>query len=178
MTAAAVVALAVLAPTVPAATVTTTTVTTTAPLTTDATPIDFMAFDTNHDGVLSANEVGEKLFYLFDTDGNEVIDNVEFDQGRVYTLQKVKKTTTVAVDLNDDGIPDSVTSDADVALQNTHLARFNTNGDKLSAHEFIDKSFLALDVNDDKTIDLNEWKQAYAESVRPITAIQERYNPS
>jgi hypothetical protein len=40
--------------------------------------VDFSAFDLNHDGILSMPEVGEKLFYIFDLDGNEVIDNIEF----------------------------------------------------------------------------------------------------
>jgi hypothetical protein len=158
-----------------AASITKTTVVTTEPIA-NAVPIDFMAFDRNHDGVLSANEIGAQLFYIFDADGNEVIDNIEFDQARVYTVGKVKKETTFSLDLNDDGIPDQVSTDVDYALEQSHLARFNNGGAKLSAREFIGDSFLRLDVNDDKAIDLKEWKQAYAKSVRPETAIQERYN--
>jgi hypothetical protein len=178
MTASAVAALAVIAPHAPAATVTQTTVVTTAPITTDAIPVDFMAFDRNHDGILSSGEVGQTLFYIFDADGNEIIDNVEFDQARVYTMEKVKKEVTVKLDLNNDGIADRIEADTDTALQHTHLARFGSGAadTKLSAREFIDSSFLKLDINDDKAIDLKEWKQAYIESVRPETAIQERYN--
>jgi hypothetical protein len=178
MTASAVAALAMIAPHAPAATVTETTVVTTAPITTDAIPVDFMAFDRNHDGILSAGEIGQTLFYIFDADGNEIIDNVEFDQARIYTMEKVKKEVTVKLDLNDDGIADKVESDTDTALQHTRLARFGSGeaDTKLSAREFIGNSFLKLDINDDKAIDLGEWKQAYIESVRPETAIQERYN--
>lgn len=177
MTATAVAALIMLAPHANAATVTETTVVTTEPISKKAIPIDFMAFDRNHDGILSANEIGEQLFYIFDADGNEIIDNIEFDQARVYTMEQVNKTTTVAIDLNDDGFADQVSStDYNTVLQHTRLARFNNEGSKLSAREFIDESFLKLDINEDKAVDLKEWKQAYIESVRPTTAIQERYN--
>ena len=55
--------------------------------------VDFSAFDLNHDGVLSTAEVGEKLFYLFDQDGNHVIDNLEYKYHSVLTIIPMKQTT-------------------------------------------------------------------------------------
>ena len=42
--------------------------------------IKFSDFDLNNDGLYSKSEVGEKLFYSFDRDGNEVIDNIEWNE--------------------------------------------------------------------------------------------------
>src|SRR5262245_53334043 len=57
--------------------------------------VNFIAFDTNEDGIYTMKEVGEKLFYIFDTDGNEVIDNVEIDNKNVMTIIPMKKETVM-----------------------------------------------------------------------------------
>jgi hypothetical protein len=139
--------------------------------------VDFTDFDVNHNGVLTLAETGEGLFYLFDNDGNEVIDNIEFDTERVYTLPLVEKHTTVSFDFDDDGLPDMVQHDVNTYITASGLDRFNygPNG-KMSPREFVNRSFLSLDKDDSKVIELDEWRTAYTESLRPVTAEQERYN--
>jgi hypothetical protein len=136
---------------------------------------NFMAFDLNHDNVLSMQEVGEKLFYLFDADGNEVIDNIEFGQNRVMTIIPMEKESFTYVDLNDDGMAEAVSYDRDTFLTQSRLARFDNDMDGLSAQEFIGESFLRLDDDKSKAIELEEWKEEYIASVRPKAAEQERY---
>ncbi len=63
-------------------------------------------FDINKDGVLSTPEVGEKLFGMYDTDGNGMIDNNEYEKNIVVTVTPVEKTTTITYDFNGDGIID------------------------------------------------------------------------
>lgn len=48
--------------------------------------VNFASFDLNGDGILSMSEVGERLFYAFDMDGNEVIDNIEMNKKSVMTI--------------------------------------------------------------------------------------------
>ncbi|MGQ0528081.1 MAG: hypothetical protein ACT4OY_08670 [Alphaproteobacteria bacterium] len=136
---------------------------------------NFSAFDMNHDGVLSMAEVGEKLFYLFDADGNEIIDNIEFGQNRVMTIIPMEKESFTYVDLNHDGAAESITYDRDTFIQQSRLARFDNDHDGLSAKEFIGESFLRLDDDKSKAIELEEWKEEYVASVRPKAAEQERY---
>lgn len=139
--------------------------------------VEFMDFDANHDGILTLAETGDGLFYLFDGDGNEVIDNIEFDTERIYTLPVVERTTTVSFDFNDDGIPDRVDTSVDQYLALSGLERFNRGVDgKMSPREFVGRSFLGLDKDDSKVIELREWRTAYTESLRPLAAEQERYN--
>ena len=53
---------------------------------------------------------------------------------------------------------------------------FDENKNGLSAAEFIDANFNVLDIDDSKTIELDEWKSAYTEMTTPKNAQQERYN--
>ncbi len=138
--------------------------------------IDFMKFDANKDGILSRKEVGQELFYIFDTDGNEVIDNMEINNKNVYTFSPMKKETTVKVDFNDDGVADVNEYTIESFMDRSNLARFDKNDDGLSAVEFIGQSFLKLDDNNDKAVDIAEWQEAYTESLSPLAAEQERYN--
>src|SRR5690606_33257010 len=54
---------------------------------------NFSAFDLNGDNILSMSEVGQKLFYVFDTDGNEVLDNIEFNNKKIMTIIPMEKMT-------------------------------------------------------------------------------------
>ncbi len=78
-----------------------------------AIPVNFAYLDVNGDGILSRKEVGQKLFYLFDTDGNGVIDNIEITKNQVITLIPLEKTQLTMIDFDDDGKADvvDVTSD-------------------------------------------------------------------
>ncbi len=138
--------------------------------------IDFMKFDDNNNGILSMSEVGESLFYIFDTDGNEIIDNIEFNEENVYTLHPMKKETVLRVDLDGDGKVDMAEYSVQRFLQTSNLSKFDEEDDGLSAHDFIEQSFLEQDDNDNKAISLSEWKDAYTESVLPKNAQQSRYN--
>lgn len=138
--------------------------------------VNFSALDLNHDGTLSMSEVGQKLFYLFDTDGNEVIDNIEFKQRRVMTIIPMERNTLTLVDYDNDGQPEKSTYTYENFLEQSQLMRFDHNMDGLSPSEFIGQSFLKLDLNKSKVIELNEWKRAYTAMVHPKAADQERYN--
>ncbi|MEZ0262548.1 MAG: hypothetical protein ACAH80_16205, partial [Alphaproteobacteria bacterium] len=52
-----------------------------------ARTIDFIQFDMNNDKILSINEIGEMLFKLYDTDGNQVVDNIEYERRAVATAR-------------------------------------------------------------------------------------------
>lgn len=142
----------------------------------NADMIDFSAFDTNGDGVLTMVEVGAKLFYIFDRDGNEVIDNHEFNRNSVMTITPMKKETLTLVDEYGDGTVEHTTYTYDSFLQASKLMSFSRDYDGLSPREFIDSSFLVLDDNNDHAIDVEEWKESYLSLVMPATAEQERYN--
>ena len=123
--------------------------------------INFSAFDVNNDGLYAKSEVGTRLFYVFDRDGNEVIDNLEWDDESVYTITPMKKETYRFVDYDDDGYTDLTSYTYERFYEESGLIRFDENRDGLSASEFIDESFMSLDDNDNRMIDLDEWQEAY-----------------
>ncbi len=142
----------------------------------DVNSINFSEMDLNHDGILARAEVGEKLFYIFDTDGNMMVDNIEFTQKRVYTIIPVEKRTVVTTDFNDDGIADDATVSYESFIRESGLMRFDEGKDGLSPSDFIQQSFLSLDDDEDHMIGIDEWKEAYIASRAPLAAEQERYN--
>ena len=117
--------------------------------------------DVNSSGTISTDEIGERLFYIYDQDGNEIIDNVEFDKSLVVSVVPVERETITVVDLNNDGIAEESSYTLETFMEETRLALFDKQPDGLSAKEFIGKGFLNLDSNDDMAIDINEWKAAY-----------------
>lgn len=137
---------------------------------------NFMDFDLNGDGILSMSEVGEKLFYVFDTDGNQVLDNIEFTNKKVMTIIPMERQTVTLVDYDGDGKVDEKTYTYDTFVQKSHLMRFDRKMDGLSPADFIGHSFLELDDDNSKAIELGEWKEAYTEMVHPLNAEPERYN--
>ncbi len=142
----------------------------------DERKINFSAFDINEDGMYAKSEVGEKLFYVFDLDGNEVIDNQEWDTRSMFTITPMEKETFKFVDYNDDGYTDLSTYTYETFYKESGLIRFDEDKDGLSAAEFIDTGFQELDDNDNNTIELDEWVEAYTVMTKPATAEQERYN--
>jgi len=127
--------------------------------------INFMDFDMNQDGILSTFEIGEMLFKLFDSDGNQVIDNVEFEHRNVMTLVPMETETIVTYDFDNDGQADRVERSYERALEETQLSRFDNGGEGISPRDFVEKSFLEMDVNRSKMIELSEWRGAYIESI-------------
>lgn len=137
---------------------------------------NFSAFDLNEDGILSMKEVGTKLFYIFDTDGNEVIDNIEFDHKQVMTIIPMEKTTYTFIDFGGDGDTDVADFTYEDFFKKSGLIRFDKNMDGLSAGEFIGYNIRELDDDDSTVIELEEWKEAYEEARHAPNAEQERYN--
>lgn len=138
--------------------------------------VHFETFDVNQDRVLSMEEVGEKLFYLFDKDGNEVIDNLEFTRNEVLTIVPMERETMKLVDIDDDGRTDVAAYDYDSFVQASRLIKFDRDVDGLSAEDFIETGFLELDSDDSTTIELDEWKRAYANQVAYVHDLQGNYN--
>jgi len=130
--------------------------------------VNFMDFDLNEDGVLNRDEVGEKLFYIFDTDGNEVVDNVEMKDPRVLSFVPMEKETVQVVNFHDTPQADIVTVTYETFLKSSSLIRYDEDKDGLSPLDFLGKTFLEVDVKDDKVIDLEEWKRAYADVIKPL----------
>lgn len=138
--------------------------------------VNFSEFDLNKDGILSRAEIGEKLFYIFDTDGNQVIDNLEYKRPMVLTIIPMKKQEITTIDFDNDGIADSATYNQETVLEQSMLARFDKDMDGLSAKDFLGRVYWQLDDNKDKTVDLKEWKETYIEVTTPSAANKNRYN--
>lgn len=137
---------------------------------------DFSVFDVNKDGEFSKQEVGEKLFYVFDRDGNEVIDNVEWDRKSMMTIIPMEEHNYKFVDKNEDGYIDQSQYTYQEFFQTSGLIKFDKNYNGLSASEFIEEEFQALDDNDDNLISYEEWKEAYSKATSPENAQPENYN--
>lgn len=128
--------------------------------------IDFSDFDVNEDGSYSMAEVGEKLFYIFDTDGNQVIDNIEWNKVNFYTITPMEVESFRYVDDTNDGGFKLADYNYDVFYKESGLIKFDEDKDGLSASEFIGEGFEVLDTDEDKMISLREWQRVYLESRR------------
>lgn len=138
--------------------------------------IAFSDFDLNGDHILSRNEVGTKLFKLYDTDGNEVIDNIEFERRAVLTVLPVQKETKISFDFDGDGIIDESQVSQQTFMDSTLLTRFDQNQDGLSPHEFTRRDFMKADINNDKQVDLEEWKGSYIATIDARNESDARFN--
>lgn len=141
-----------------------------------AVKINFMDFDVNKDGILSMAEVGKKLFYIFDIDGNETIDNIEFTNNKIMTIIPMESKTITMVDFNNDGIADEKSYSYEAFLDQSGLAVFDKDKDGLSAKDFIGKGYQELDIDDNNWIEPGEWDKVYAEQRLPKAAENERYS--
>lgn len=130
--------------------------------------INFSVFDLNQDGVYTKPEVGTQLFYVFDRDGNEVIDNREWEERSLYTIRPMIKETYRFVDKDEDGLTDEATYDFDTFYEASGLIRFDNNKNGLSPEEFIGVGYQKLDDNDNNVIEIEEWEKAYIAAI-PFT---------
>jgi len=138
--------------------------------------IRFLDLDLNADGIMSTNEIGEMLFKLYDTNGNNVIDNVEYDRRATITIQPIEQHTVVYYDLNGDGRADEVQHTYETFLRDTQLTRFDTNKNGLSPREFTELHFNSVDVNNDRMIDLPEWQGTYNAAIDKANKEAARFN--
>jgi len=142
----------------------------------DTNKVNFAAMDLNQDGILSRAEVGRKLFYIFDTDGNEVIDNIEYTKEKVLTIIPLERQELTMIDFDDDGVPDATKFTSEEFANYSMLNRFDKDSNGLSAEEFIGMPMLKLDTDRSKVIEIAEWRDAYIKSLSPLSAKQYRYN--
>lgn len=128
--------------------------------------INFSAFDINNDGVYTMAEVGDRLFDSFDLNGDQLIDNTEWDNKAILTITPIEKETFQYVDYDEDGMAEEATYSYETFYKASGLMRFDNNQDGLSAEEFINTGFQSLD-NDNNLINEDEWKDAYLETRPP-----------
>ena len=102
-------------------------------------------------------------------------NNMEFDNPKVLTVRPVDVEKFSFVDYDNDGVAEQQTYSYEVMWERSGLAMFDENQDGLAPNEFVGQSFLEMDDNDDKAIDLQEWREAYIMSRAPANAEQERY---
>ncbi len=133
-------------------------------------------FDINKDGVLSTPEVGEKLFAIYDADGNGMIDNIEYEKNVVVTVLPVEKTTTITYDFDGDGVAEQHEKVHETFLTYTQLARFDGNKDGLSAREFTGRGYLEADIDGDQKISKKEWQGTYIEGIDRSNKIKGNLN--
>jgi hypothetical protein len=145
-------------------------------ITTAPAPTSIMMYDLNGDGMLSRVEIGNKLFYQFDTDGNESLDNIEWNKNMTITMAPVEKITVTKMDVDGDGVDEQETVDVEVMMKATGLERFDNDGNGLSPREFTGKSVLQLDLDKSGLIEMREWRKAYMDMDAPLNANNAIYN--
>jgi hypothetical protein len=138
--------------------------------------INFDGFDLNGDGVLARDEVGEKLFQVFDRDRNHVIDNIEMKKPSLIVFTHMEKTKIEIIDYQAETKPTKQNVSHQEFLQASKLSRFDKNEDGLSPLDFLEMPFNQVNVKDDAVIDMYEWKRAYAQSVKPLHMENFHYN--
>lgn len=140
------------------------------------TVINFMEFDLNGDGSLTHAEVGERLFKMFDTDGNQVIDNIEMKRVGILAFTPMTRKTIEIVEYAADGTPKKTNVSEEEFLKTSNLSKFDKDADGLTPLDFLEQPFNKVNVKRDGVIDLYEWKRAYADSVKPKHQEQFNYN--
>jgi hypothetical protein len=127
----------------------------------DSRLVNFMDYDLNGDGRLDKEESGKMLFKLFDTDGNGIIDNVEYDKRGVMTVVPMEREVMTKVETTDPKKADVVSHTYERYFETTDLTRYDVDGKGIAPKDFTDKSFLEMDTNKDKAINADEWRVAY-----------------
>lgn len=138
--------------------------------------INFMSFDANKDNRLSAREVGDVLFKAFDTDGNGMIDNVEYGKASVMTVIPMKATTFTFYDIDSDGAAENTSITQSEFLERSNLMAFDKKKDGLSPKDFMGKEMNKVDIDNDNYLELDEWRREYAAKVSLLVNADRRYN--
>ncbi len=139
--------------------------------------VNLASFDLNNDGVLTRDEIGEKLFRIFDRDGNLLIDNIEMETPSLVLLSPMVKTKTVTIDYFSEKKPTQKVVTYEDFIRRSGLSRFDKAQDGLSPRDFLQMSFKEVNVKNDIAIDIYEWKRAYVRSLqRPLHMENYRYN--
>jgi len=138
--------------------------------------INLSEFDINNDGILSRDEVGETMFRIFDRDGNMVIDNIEMKKVGFMTFTPMKKKTIETVDYFAADKEQKRTVTEEEFMETSRLIKFDKDKDGLTPLDFLGTTFYRVNVKKDGVIDLEEWKRAYAQSVRPLHEESFNYN--
>ena len=135
-----------------------------------------MDFDIDRDGILSTAEVGDSIFKLYDADGNDVIDNIEFERRAVMTVVPMVSSTAAVYDFDNDGFADRTEYSYETFMAGTQLSRFDRNLNGLSAREFAGMSFTEADADNSKVIEPNEWRGLYIASLNRENREDARFN--
>lgn len=143
----------------------------------DGNTFSLEGLDLDKDGILTRDEVGEKLFRVFDRDGNLGIDNIEMEAPSLIVFSPMEKKRTVVIDYFAEDKPKKKIVTTEEFIQESGLGRFDKDADGLSPSDFLQMSFNEVNVKDDIIIDLYEWKRAYVNSLRrPIHMENYNYN--
>lgn len=135
-----------------------------------------LTYDVNGDGKVSMEEVADRLFYQLDVDGNEVLDNIEWDKPHVIAGIPFETVTVTKVDVDGDGVVEAEAVNVDVFMEQTGLEKFDNDGNGLSAHEFTGKSVLEMDTDGSGVIEKKEWESAYLKAHTHLNANNAIYN--
>ncbi len=138
--------------------------------------LDPMTFDEDKNLILTTEEIGKGLFYTYDIDGNEVIDNIEYDNNIIATMTPVKFEKYTFKDNDGDGDIESSNYSYEEFMDYSRLAKFDIDKDGLTAEEFIGASFLEVDDDNNGVISLEEWKEEYTPRKTALNNERERYN--
>ena len=98
-------------------------------------------------------EVGEKLFEVFDGDGNQVIDNLEIKKPRLVVFRHMEKRHIETIDYHTESKSTKKNISHQEFLEKSKLSRFDKNEDGLSPLDFLEMPFNQVNVKDDAVID-------------------------
>ena len=127
--------------------------------------IKFDEFDLSRDGILSVAEIGESLFKLYDIDGNNLIDNIEYEKRAVFNIVPTEKSTIIYYDFDGDGHADETAYTYETFSRDMQFSRFETARNGLSPHELTETHFNYADINNDRFVNQSEWRKVFIPSL-------------
>jgi hypothetical protein len=142
------------APAVPVGTTTTTVVT---------RPVTFYYYDTSHHNIVANAELTEPVFKIWDTDGNDSIDNHEYYNNAMVMYEPVEYNKRTYQDIDMDGLPELTKEEYTIRLQKLPgYPTLNTDKkDGISVYEFTGFGFQAADLDDNNQVSYDELRKAF-----------------